>query len=176
MSKLIKIFLTALIALNVASCATAGANNNQQDQVKNAVLKALEQKYKQPFKVLDFSYKYESHSNPHDCVFLYCKTEKYGTYYFKIQAVDNPIIIMSFNFTDGSATKESIKPLINSFKKNQLQYAYCDGLYDYYVSAVRNKFEVKQPNTDKADKYCNSLGKTEYLTYKEIYKNKHSIS
>jgi hypothetical protein len=43
----------------------------------------------------------------------------YGTYYFKIQAVDNPIIVMDFSMNDGLATKESIKPLIDSFKKNQ---------------------------------------------------------
>ena len=112
MSKLIKIFITALIALNIASCATAGANNNQQEQVKNAVLKSLEQEYKQPFKILDFNYKYQSHSNPHDCVFLYCKTEKYGTYYFKIQAVDNPIIVMDFKMNDGLVTKKSIKRVV----------------------------------------------------------------
>lgn len=38
--------------------------------------------------------------------------KKYGTYYFKVQAVDNSIIVKDFNMNDGLATKESIKGFI----------------------------------------------------------------
>jgi hypothetical protein len=157
----------ALIALNIASCATAGANNNQQEQVKNAVLKALEQEYKQPFKILDFNYKYESHSNPHDCVFLYCKTEKYGTYYFKIQAVNNLIIIIDFKMNDGG-TEKSIKPLIDFFKKNQLNRAYCDGLESYY-DKIKITEKLEEPYTKQAEEYCNNRGQKGYELYKKYY-------
>ena len=176
MNKLIKIFLTVLIALNVASCATANVENNNLDNqniVKQKVLNLLEKQYNQKFKILSFDYKQENYSNPaNDCVFLYCKSTKIGVYDFKIQAVENPIIIMNFKISDQG--KKSIKSLVNSFKKEQLKDAYCVGLGMYYKKNLDNKTEVKQPNTKMADKYCESLGQPmENTFFVRNYNDRH---
>ena len=143
-----------------------GRGKEQQQEVKEAIVPILEQKYKQQFKLLSFKYEHKIRFDGRDL-----KTTEYGKYHFKIQAVDNPIIILDFDISD-FATKDSIKPLIESFKKTQLNDLYCLGLSQYYKKNLDNDTMVKQPNTKKAEKYCRSIGfpidKTFFVyTYKE---------
>jgi hypothetical protein len=179
MSRLIKIFLTALIALNIASCATAKVekdNLDKQNIVKQKVLNLLEKEYSQKFKILSFDYKQENYSNPaNDCVFLYCKSTKIGIYNFKIQSIKNPIIVMDFKISNQG--KESTKELISSFKKSQLKEAYCVGLGMYYKKKLKDKTEVKQPNTEDANKYCESIGQPMKDTFfVRNYNNRHQAN
>ncbi|KFJ43458.1 hypothetical protein IBE48_05505 [Francisella philomiragia] len=125
----------------------------QQQEVKKAIVPILEKEYKQPFKLLSFDYKHKVDFDGRDL-----KTTEYGKYYFKVQAVDNPIIIMNFDISD-FATKESIKPLIDSFKKNQLNGLYCGiGLVDHYLNTKRTLNDKLTPEEIKANNYCDSIG------------------
>jgi hypothetical protein len=167
--KIIKVFILIVIALSIVSCSS-GASYKQQQEVKAEVMKLLKQEYKQPFKLLSFEYKYKSHTNPAmDCVFLYCKSEKYGTYYFKVKAINNPIIIMDFSINDGLATKESIKPMIDSFKSKQLKEVYCDAFAGYYGKIVDNYGKLEQPYTTITTKFCNSRGQTSFHISRDYY-------
>lgn len=116
--KLIK-YLVITIVILLSSCSkavlvgekkSAEATKEKQEEVKVQVMKLLEEEYKQPFKLESFDYKYENHFYGGDLT-----SSEYGTYYFKVQAVDNPIIVMDFNFNDGLATKESIKKRVLYF-------------------------------------------------------------
>lgn len=114
--KLIKLIILTFLVTTLVSCGayqytTAKKESNeatqeQQEQVKTQVIKLLEEEYKQPFKLEDFSYKYERHWVDSSCQMSFCEMEKYGTYYFKVQAINNPII-MDFKIDDDK--KESIK-------------------------------------------------------------------
>lgn len=178
--KKIKGLIIGLLLVILSGCVTTlfgGASKQQQQEVKEQIMESLTDYYKQPFKLLDFSYDYGSHSNPSiDCVFLYCKTEDYGIYHFKIQAVDNPIITMKFSIPDGMV-KESIKPLIDSFKKSQLNSVYCSAFAGYYGKIVDNYGRFKQPYTKQTEKFCDNLEQTSfhlsrdyYLKHKDEYK------
>ena len=111
----IKISLILFTAIVLSSCMpymikaeSDGATKEQQEQVKQEVLKLLTDEYKQPFKLEDFNYKYDTHWKHIDCQIAgYCPKVRYGTYSFKIQAVDNPIVTMNFDIKDKG--KESIK-------------------------------------------------------------------
>jgi hypothetical protein len=113
MNRLIKIIVVSFLLVSIGGCATKLApkrSETQQERVKKQVITALEDYYKQPFELLDFSYKYESYSDPHDCVFLYCKTKKSGQYVFNVKAIDNPIIEFKIIINDDK--KESTKKYI----------------------------------------------------------------
>ncbi|WP_035718539.1 hypothetical protein, partial [Francisella sp. W12-1067] len=90
------------------------ATKQQQEQVMQEVMQLLKQEYNQPFKLLNYKYEYKKHydlgGNCH-----YCDVVKYGTYYFKIQALDNPIIVMDFRIDD--INKSSTNELLEDFKK-----------------------------------------------------------
>jgi hypothetical protein len=174
MNKLIKIIVVSFLLIGLGSCATKLSperNKNQQQQVKKQVIKALEDYYKQPFELIDFSYKYESYSDPHDCVFLYCKTKKSGQYVFNVKAIDNPIIEFKIIINDDK--KESINDLVDSFKKNQLNSVYCMGLTNYYRYINNNSLTLKQPYTEQAEKYCSSIGQERYKLYQNYYLKHH---
>jgi hypothetical protein len=168
MNKLIKIIVVSFLLIGLGSCATKLSperNKNQQQQVKKQVIKALEDYYKQPFELIDFSYKYESYSDPHDCVFLYCKTKKSGQYVFNVKAIDNPIIEFKIIINDDK--KESINDLVDSFKKNQLKSIYCDSLYSYYKKIVDTS-KVIQPYTKQAEEYCDNINQDGYKKWKYL--------
>jgi hypothetical protein len=112
------------------SCSS-GASYKQQQEVKNQVMKLLEQEYKQPFKLESFKYEYKTHYPNASGNVPY---ETFGTYYFKVLAINNPIIAMNFRVIDSDDSKESIKPLIDSFEENQLNDLYCLGLAKHYVN------------------------------------------
>ena len=173
------LFISTLVSCGAYQYATAekgsdGATKEQQADVKTQVMKLLEEEYNQPFKLESFDYEYERHWVDNTCQMSFCKMKKYGTYYFKIKAIDNPIIIIDFNMNDGLATKESIKPLIDSFKKNQLNDLFCIGLTRYYSRLTKNlNMKPQQPYTESAEKYCNSINQNGYKIYKDYYtKNK----
>ena len=139
------------------------ATKEQQEEVKTQVMKLLEEEYKQPFKLESFDYKYETHASSHSLPATY---SKYGIYSFKVKAVDNPIIEMNFSVDDN---KDSIKPLIESFKKTQLKERYCRGFAAYYLNVMNNREKIIQPSTKETEKYCDNKGQTWYKEYKDYY-------
>ncbi|QIV94119.1 hypothetical protein [Allofrancisella frigidaquae] len=144
------------------------ATKQQQEQVKQEVMQLLKQEYNQPFKLLNYKYEYKKHydlgGNCH-----YCDVVKYGTYYFKIQALDNPIIVMNFRIDD--IKKSSTNELLEDFKKNLLVNLYCGiGVADYYIKARKEKIVVDHKNLEKAEKYCQSRNQQEqYTFFKKTY-------
>ncbi|AIT09655.1 hypothetical protein LO80_06550 [Candidatus Francisella endociliophora] len=168
MRYLFKCSILVIFLLLLSSCSfdiSPKATKEQQEQVKNQVMQLLEKEYNQPLKLLDFKYEYEFHNT---YSFLYIIFRKYGNYHFRIQAVDNPVIIMDFDFNDGLATKESIKPLIDSFKKNQLNDLYCTGLSSIYFK--QKEKTVDQILLKKAEKYCDRRNQTWYQKWKRLNK------
>lgn len=143
------------------------ATQEQQQEVKTQVMKLLEEEYKQPFKLEDFSYKYERHWVDNSCQLSLCDMEKYGTYHFEIQAVDNPIIELEFNIDDEN--KESIKDVVDSFKKNQLSKVYCSAFARYYSDFVNNKAKKIQPYFGSTAKFCDSRGQTSFHISRDYY-------
>jgi len=166
------LFVATLVSCGAYQYTTATKESNeatkeQQEQVKQEVLTLITDEYKQPFKLENFSYKYERHWVDNTCQMSFCKMEKYGTYSFKIKAIDNPIIVMNFKINDGGSTKESIKPLIDSFKKTQLMDAFCVGLWHHYKD---NKISLNSKLTRQelqANDYCNDRAQTQ--DYDNIY-------
>ncbi|AIT09005.1 hypothetical protein LO80_02775 [Candidatus Francisella endociliophora] len=178
--------ITSLVALSllsscsligVGSVATQATYNNvfpekwsekatkeQQEEVKNQVMKLLEEEYKQPFKLESFEYKYEKHHETGGSI----NVREYGTYYFKIQAIDNPIIELDFVIKDKETLKDSIKSLIESFKKKDLKRLYCSSLGEYYSKNHANASFDKNA-FDKNAKYCDERGDSEdyqfYIKY-----------
>lgn len=188
--RFIKLIFLTLLVTTLVSCgayqyATAEkgsdeATTEQQQEVKNQVMKLLKEEYKQPFKLEDFSYKYERHWVDNSCQMSFCEMKKYGTYYFKVKAVNNPIIELEFDVRQvgkyGIKSLSTIKDLIDFFKKNQLKDVYCLGLSQYYKKNLDNNTKVKQPETREAEDYCRSRGfpidKT-FFVY--TYKEKHNL-
>ncbi|WP_149031959.1 hypothetical protein [Francisella philomiragia] len=151
--------------------ATAKKESNettqeQQQEVKTQVMKLLEEEYKQPFKLEDFSYKYERHWVDNSCQLSLCEMEKYGTYHFEIQAVDNPIIELEFNIDDEN--KESIKDVVDSFKKNQLSKVYCTAFSEIYMYDKQKS--VDESYLKKAKNYCDSRNQKGYEHWMNLYK------
>ncbi|AIT08782.1 hypothetical protein LO80_01515 [Candidatus Francisella endociliophora] len=171
--KIFRIATVLILLISLGSCATKlsdKANKDTQEQVKKEVMQSLEEYYKQPFKLEKFNYEYKTDygdvSGNHPSV-------TYGQYSFKVRAMNNPIIITNFYINDGD-TKESIKGLIDSFKKNQLNSIYCMGLTKYYRYVNNNNKILKQPYTEQAEKYCDSVGQDRYKMYKEYYLKHHT--
>ncbi|QIV94835.1 hypothetical protein [Allofrancisella frigidaquae] len=134
------------------------ATKEQQQQVKQEVMQLLEKEYKQPLKLESFEYKYQTHNRPGSFDF-----SQYGSYYFKIQALDNPIIVMDFRIDD--IKKSSTNELLEDFKKDQLKYLYCIALAKHYI-------DEKKLLTDKltnievtTNNYC------DLRNQKEVYDN-----
>ncbi|AIT08854.1 hypothetical protein LO80_01910 [Candidatus Francisella endociliophora] len=157
------VFMVSLISCGAYQYTTAKRESNeatteQQQKVKTEILKLLEDEYKQPFKLKDFNYTYERHWVDNTCQMSFCKMEKYGIYSFKVQAVDNPIIIMNFKINDGDVTKASIKPLIDAFKKHQLNTIYCSSFGNYWKE---HKNDKNNDALEKIKEYCDEKGQTE---------------
>jgi hypothetical protein len=106
--KLFKTIILSLLLISLVGCATT-QTNNKENQIKEQVLKLLEKEYKQQFKIQNFNITYESYARSDTgCVFFFCTPqEKFETYNLKIQAVDNPIIVMTVKLD--YVNKESIK-------------------------------------------------------------------
>ncbi|QIV94291.1 hypothetical protein [Allofrancisella frigidaquae] len=135
------------------------ATKEQQQQVKQEVMQLLEKEYKQPFKLESFEYKYQTHNRPGSFDFA-----EYGTYYFKIQALDNPIIVMNFRIDD--INKSSTNELLEDFKNKKLKDLYCGSLESYYLNL---ETEISQPYANEAEKYCDSRDQAYYKVQKERY-------
>ena len=157
------LFVATLVSCGAYQYTTATKESNeatkeQQEQVKQEVLTLITDEYKQPFKLENFSYKYERHWVDNTCQMSFCKMEKYGTYSFKIKAVDNPIIIVDFKMIQ----KDTLKESIDSFKKSRLKTIYCGSLAKHYVSDNIHLNNTKlSENEKKANRYCDSINQKE---------------
>ncbi|QIV96267.1 hypothetical protein EDC55_10185 [Allofrancisella inopinata] len=161
-------FLCCFLTSCMTTAATYGylersispkATKEQQQQVKQQVMQLLEKEYKQPFKLESFEYKYQTHNRPGSFDFA-----EYGTYYFKIEAVDNPVIVMNFRIDD--MKKSSTNELIEGFKNKKLKDLYCGSLESYYLNL---ETEISQPYANEAEKYCDSRDQAYYKVPKERY-------
>jgi hypothetical protein len=168
-----KFTILLVISLCLFSCGTPlspSRSETEQNQLKQEVLQLLEEKYNQPFKVLNFKYEYKNHYPNGACDD--CRILKYGTFNFKIKATNNPIITMNFSFNDNK--KESINKLIDSFKKNQLTWIYCVSLTKYYDYIINNNKTINKKYTKQAEKICNYLGQDNYIDAKKYYLKHHT--
>jgi len=178
-----QISLILFTAIVLSSCMpymikseSDGATKEQQEEVKAQVMSLLKEEYKQPFKLEDFNYKYDTHWKHIDCQIAgYCPKVRYGTYSFKIQAVDNPIITMKFDIDDEN--KYSIKDLIEYFKNTQLKERYCSAFARYYGDITNGNKLPLEPYTSETSKFCDGRNQTSfhlsrdyYLKHKDEYK------
>jgi hypothetical protein len=116
-------------------------------------MKLFDDEYHQPFELKSFNYKYDT---KYKYAFLYAKGETSGMYSFKVAAINNPAIISSFHIFDGK--EESIKELIDSFKKNRLKTIYCGSFSDYWYKHRKDK---DNKALEEMVKYCNYRGQEE---------------
>lgn len=167
MRNFLKVLLIVSLVFSIFGCAeklSPKRSQSEQQEVKTQVMQLLKEEYKQPFRLEKFNYKYEtqypnaSGNKPYVI---------YGTFYFKIQAVDNPIILLDFKIDDDK--KESIKDVIDSFKKNQLNERYCRGFAAYYLDVMNNRQKIIQPYTMETEKYCDAKNQRWYKEYKNYY-------
>jgi hypothetical protein len=181
MKKLIKFSFVIVFLVILSSCTKLAPKRSEaeQHQVKERVIKLLEQEYKQPFEIESFKYEYKTN---YEYSFFYVKGDTYGTFKFKIKAVDNPIIEMDFEIIDNNELfskyeqNEPVKGLVGWFKKNQLSQLYCTSLRMYYKNLTDSNQKVKQPNTEIAENFCKSINQSvENSMYKKTYNNLHSI-
>ena len=159
-SLLLTTLLSSCSLIGIGSVATQATYNNafpekwsekatkeQQQEVKNKVMKLLEEEYKQPFKLESFEYKYEKHHETGGSI----NVREYGTYYFKIRAVDNPAIEIDFNINQQKTLKETI----GSFKKRRLYKIYCGAFGSYWQD---HKNDKDNQALEKTKKYCDDKG------------------
>ena len=148
-------FTTLLvITLCLFSCGTPLSPNRsetEQNQFKQLLLESLRKEYNQPFKALNFKYEYKTHYPNGAC--NDCRILKYGTFYFKIIAVNNPSVIINSIIYDNK--KESIKALIDSFKKSRLKNIYCGSFSNYWD---KHREDKNNATLNKTMKYCNDRG------------------
>jgi hypothetical protein len=119
--KLLKTIILSVALISLFSCSerlSPKRSDAGQQQVKQQVVKSLEEYYKQPFKLEDFKYEYKKQYPSGNCQGASCNIIKLGTYTFKIKAVDNPIIkidlelIDNKEFLDKNEQEESINRFI----------------------------------------------------------------
>jgi hypothetical protein len=105
--KLLKTIILSVALISLFSCSerlSPKRSDAGQQQVKQQVVKLLEEEYKQPFELESFDYEYKtqypnaSGNKPYTT---------FGVFNFKIKAINNPVIIMDFDFRDDK--KDSIK-------------------------------------------------------------------
>ncbi|KFJ42300.1 hypothetical protein IBE48_04920 [Francisella philomiragia] len=163
-----KVLIVIFCVLLLSSCTkstligdklTDKATEQQQEQVKQEVLKLLEQEYNQPFKIVDYNYDYSVHWKDKTCAIAsMCPKVFYGVYSFKIQSINNPIIIMQIRMED---TKEGLQ----WFKSNQLNNYYCSSLTQIFRS--KNQNYINQDDLEKAKRYCDSRGQSYYKKWEK---------
>ena len=102
--------LVFVLIVALIGCGTSISPNrtvDEQAQLKQKIMELLEKEYKQTFRLEKFKYEYKTHYPGGAC--NDCRVLNYGTFYFKVQAI-NPIIIMNLKIEDKS--KDSIKKRI----------------------------------------------------------------
>ncbi|MBK2268375.1 hypothetical protein [Francisella philomiragia] len=115
---------------------TPEATTKQQRKVSADIVTMLEKEYHQPFKVLEYTYGYNPHSNGgSDCAFIYCQAHMYGDYKFKIQSVDNPFINIRLYLSDSSG----IPNMLKNFKEKDLKREYCSAFGDLFDKSYINE-------------------------------------
>lgn len=161
---MIIISLAVLLLFGCSKRLSPKRTDAEQQQVKQQVMKLLEEQYHQSFKLNDFSYEYET---DYKYSFFYVQGETSGQYIFKVKSIDNPIIVMNFVINDNK--EESINDLILSFKKNQLNVIYCNAFTNYYSDVVNKDIPLQKNYAEKAEKYCDSRNQDEYKRAKNYY-------
>jgi len=106
----------------------------------------LEKEYNQLFKIVGYSYSYDTHYSADNCSGDTCIVRKFGTYKLKIQAVNNPIIVMSLRLED---TEKGYKLLKYSIKNG-----YCAKFADIY----EKKNDYPKEDMVKSKKVCDIRG------------------
>ena len=155
LSKIIALVLMLGLTVGCATKLAPKANEKEQEKVKQEVLQLLEKEYSQPFKIVDYSYSYDTHYPAGNCSGETCTIRKFGTYDFKIQAVDNPIIVMSFIITDDDHVKGFKK-----FKEHYVKTKYCVSLSQIFLSKKQDTVDRKY--LQKAKVYCDSKNQSYY--------------
>jgi hypothetical protein len=158
--RLNKIIALVLMFGLIVGCATKlapKASDEKQEAVKQEVLQLLEKEYKQPFKVVDYSYSYDTHYPAGNCSGDTCTLRKFGTYNIKIKTVDNPIISLKIRLYDNGQN------MIEDFKKTYLNRFYCGALGSHFDDLRINHIK----NTNKkylveAEELCNSRNQQIY--------------
>ncbi|KFJ42525.1 hypothetical protein IBE48_04925 [Francisella philomiragia] len=169
-----KILIIIFCILLLSSCTkstligdklTDKATEQQQEQVKQEVLKLLEQEYNQPFKIVDYSYEYGTHWKDKTCAIAsMCPKEIYGVYKMKIETIETPNLSLNIRIEDDG------KNFMDDFKKTYVPIFYCGALGSYYDDLRINKSKVNTDYLDKAEKYCDNRGQKElYERSKYIY-------
>ena len=134
---------------------TPKVSSEQKVEVSKKIIDMLEQEYHQPFKILDYTYEYNPHSNGgSDCAFVYCQVHMYGDYKFKVQSVDNPFINIRLYLSDGSG----IPNMLKNFKEKDLGREYCSAFGNLFTNNYINKKWVypKEQPIDK-DKFYKAV-------------------
>jgi hypothetical protein len=154
--KVFKTITLSIALISLFSCSerlSPKRSDAEQQEVKQQVMKLFDDEYHQPFELKSFNYKYDT---KYKYAFLYAKGETSGMYSFKVAAINNPAIISSFHIFDGK--EESIKELIDSFKKNRLKTIYCGSFSDYWYKHRKDKGNKA---LEEMVKYCNYRGQEE---------------
>jgi hypothetical protein len=153
-----KILALAFVCLVLSSCSKAiivgeelapKATEQQQEEVKQEVLKLLEEEYNQPFKMVDYKYDYGVHWQDNTCQLAVCPKEYYGIYWFTVKAIENPEIVVKFRVF---GTQEGLADF-----QNRVKFLYCDGFADYWK---KNSFKTNDSVLNKNKKYCDDRGQT----------------
>jgi uncharacterized protein (UPF0297 family) len=158
LSKIVALFLILSLTVGCATKLAPKADKQKQEEVKQEVLNLLEKEYNQPFKIVGYSYSYDTHYPAGNCSGDTCKVRKFGTYKFKIQAVNNSIIVLNLKIMDYSFDKYANG--LDYFKSSRLAKIYCSSFGDYWKN---HKGDKNNNMLEKNIRYCNDRGqKGEY--------------
>ena len=121
--------------------------------VGKQLIEMLEQEYQQPFKIINVTYEYRIKWVDRGCRVIGCPRKQSGVYTFEIQAVDNPIIVITEKVGD-----VNVKEWMKNFKedeRNLLGKEYCLAFSSYWS---KHEYDKDNENLEKAIKFCNDRG------------------
>jgi hypothetical protein len=157
LSKIIALVLMFGLTVGCATKLAPKASNEKQEVVKKEVLQLLEKEYNQPFKIVDYSYSYDTHYPAGNCSGDSCKVRKFGIYLMTIESVNKP------NVSLGVKIEDQYPNIMKKFKENYLPVFYCGALGGYFDSLRIN--HIKNTNKEdlaKAEELCNSRNQSIY--------------
>lgn len=159
------------------------ATKEDLEKVKQTFVRMLEAEYQQPFKVIDFKYSYDVHMSTWE-VSGRIEAWQYGEYWLKIQAVNNPFIVIEIHTTDNTG----LDKMYADYKKSFINKDYCsafDHIFNqsYYSFFDSNRSTVKPFYMSIDDflsniDFCNNtqyetmslIDKKEYLSFSDVSK------
>jgi hypothetical protein len=98
------------------------------------------------------------------------KGDTYGTFKFKIKAVDNPVIRFELDLND---VNNSFEKVLISFKKNRLGVIYCGALADYFDQKTKTRGVAEEPYVSQAENVCTRIGDDFFVEKAKNYYLKH---